>query len=88
MAAAQNFKGGRLSTAKDPGRLSRNQISEYLAHQPSKLRLIRPTAERRKDAKVLRKKSCPNLALLASWRDKYPNPNLQFPKNLRRLRKF
>jgi hypothetical protein len=33
MAAAQNFKGVESSTAKDPGRLSRNQISEYLAQR-------------------------------------------------------
>jgi hypothetical protein len=45
------------------------------------LRLIRPTAERRKDAKFLRKKMFPIFALLASWRDKNPSPSL-------RLREF
>jgi hypothetical protein len=36
----------------------------------------------------LKKKICPNLALLAFWRDEYPNPRFQFAKSLRVARKL
>jgi hypothetical protein len=49
---------------------------------------IRKSLAKAQRRKVFKKKIRPNLALLASWRDEYPNPRVQFAKNLRSARKL
>jgi hypothetical protein len=49
---------------------------------------IRKSLAKAQRRKVFKKKIRPNLALLASWRDEYPNPKFQFVKILRVARNY